>query len=279
MVWQERDRAQPTAEQVSAASLGEKPRRAVTVLLIGTDADSITPASSGGTPAISGNSDALLLVRVNPRGPVQVLNLPVELAVNLPGEQAPQRLGDLYRKGGVALTADAVRELVGLEPSRPDRYVVLPRSALRRLVSDLGGLEVSPPRTMRYEDKKQKLKIDLQGGLQRLDGRQVEHLSRFRDQWLGESGRRGNQELVISSLRERLGQPEQLLQLPEEIEALQGQVETNLSVRETLSLLAAGLDEQRPIQFSTLPLSPLNKSHGKLRQLADSGQAPLWKAP
>jgi polyisoprenyl-teichoic acid--peptidoglycan teichoic acid transferase len=279
LFWPERDRAEAPQDQLSAATLAEKPRRAVTVLVIGSDADTLKSTTNGAAPAGAANADALLLLRVNPKGPLQVLNLPVELAVKMPGESAARRLGDLYQTGGVALTADAVRELVGLEPAKPDRYLVLPRSALRRLVSELGGLEVSPPRTMRYEDKAQKLTIDLQSGLQRLDGPQVEQLVRFHDKWLGEPGRRGNQQLVLTSLRERLGQPEQLGKLPGLLQDLQGNVETNLSAQEALSLLAAGLDDDRPIQFASLPLSPARPGHGTLRQLDGKATGPLWKAP
>jgi anionic cell wall polymer biosynthesis LytR-Cps2A-Psr (LCP) family protein len=163
----------------------------------------------------------------------------------------------------VALTADVVRELVGLEPPRPDRYLVLPRSALRRIVDRVGGLELSPPQVMRYQDKAQKYKIDLQSGLQRLNGSQVEQLVRFRD----------------PGLRERFRQPEQVSQLPDLLRDLQGQVETNLSARESLSLLSAGLDDQRPIQFTRLSLKPANKDFGGLRQLDVPPGKALWKAP
>jgi hypothetical protein len=56
-------------------------------------------------------------------------------------------------------------------------------------------------------------------------------------------------------------------------------VETNLSARESLSLLAAGLDDQRPIQFTRLPLKPANKEFGGLRQLEIPTGKALWKAP
>ena len=208
-----------------------------------------------------------------------MLNLPVELAVRIPGSSEPVGLGSLYQRGGVALTADVVRELVGLEPPRPDRYLVLPRSALRRIVDRVGGLELSPPQVMRYQDKAQKYKIDLQSGLQRLNGSQVEQLVRFRDPGLGDSGRRIGHQLVETGLRERFRQPEQVSQLPDLLRDLRGQVETNLSARESLSLLSAGLDDQRPIQFTRLALKPANKDFGGLRQLDVAPGKALWKAP
>ena len=60
---------------------------------------------------------------------------------------------------------------------------------------------------------------------------------------------------------------------------LQPKVETNLSPSETLSLLAAGLDASRAVQFSTLPLEPADEKHGGLRQLEAGATPPLWKAP
>jgi len=279
LVWPENDPALATGQQLSPATLAEKPRRPITVLVIGSDADSLGASQNGAAPRGLANADALLLVRVNPKGPLQVLQLPVELAVNLPGSRTPVALGALYRVGGPALTADVVRELVGLQPSRPDRYLVLPRGALRQIVDGVSGLELSPPVTMRYRDRSLNYRIDLQGGLQTLTGPQVEQLVRYRDRWLGEQSRRRNHELVVTGLRERLLRPDGLDQVPGLLAALQGKVETNLSGRETLSLLAAGLDDERPIAWSTLPLDPPKPGHGRLRQLRAGAASPLWPEP
>lgn len=275
LIWPEADKSQLPPEQITAASLAEKPARPVTVLVIGSDADTLAAAGNGAAPPGPANADALLLVRVDPKGPLQILNLPVEAAVELPGQSRPQSLGSLYRQGGVALTADVVRELTGLQRPAPDRYIVLPRGALRDLVNGVGGLELSPPRTMRYQDKAMKYRIDLQGGLQELSGAQVEQMVRYRDRWLGEAGRRQAHQLVETGLRQRLAGTEQLSNLPALIAGLQTKVDTNLTARETLSLLAAGLDSDAPIEFRSLALSPSKPGHGKLRQLSPIAK-PIW---
>ncbi len=276
LIWHPQDKALQPKADLTPASLAEKPRRPITLLVIGSDSYRIGDASNGAAPAGPANADALLLIRVDAEGPLQVLNLPRELAVTLPGSSQPVALGELYRRGGVALTAGAVRELTGLDPPRPDRYLVLPRGALRDLINGIGGLEIDPPRTMRYQDKAQKLKIDLQGGLQQLGGAQVEQLVRFQDKGLGESGRRLDHRAVETALYERLRQPEQLAGLASLLQRLQDKVDTNLSPREALSLLAAGLDSDRPIQFVSLPLDPAKPSHGKLRQLSKDATKPIW---
>lgn len=279
LLWPERDRAYQPPPEITPATLAEKPHRTVTVLVIGLDADRLGAPGNGAAPAGPPNADALLLVRVQPEGPLQVLNLPTELAVRVPGQKQPLGLGSLYRVGGVALTADAARELTGLRPPAPDRYLVLSRGALRQLVNGIGGLEIDPPRTMRYQDKAQKLRIDLQGGLQRLGGAQVEQLVRYRDPWLGLQDRRNNQQVFELALRDRLRQSEPLIALPGVLKALQDRVETNLSEREALSLMAAALDDRRPIAFASLPLDPARPSHGPLRQLSRGAPNPLWPDP
>jgi LCP family protein required for cell wall assembly len=279
LVWPLRDRAAPPRQEITAATLAEKPRRPVTVLVIGVDSEDISNPVNGAAPRGPANSDALLLVRVNPKGPLQVLNLPPELAVNLPGRKDPVALGSLYRTGGTALVADSVREIVGLQAPKPDRYLVLSRGGLRALVNGLNGLEISPPRKMKYQDKSMNYRIDLLPGLQRMGGAQVEQMVRFRDRWLGDAGRRTNHQVVESALRERLGQPEQLATLPALLTTLQNKVDTNLSTREALSLLAAALDDPRPMEFTSLPLDPPKPGHGKLRQLPKDLPQPFWKEP
>lgn len=276
LVWPEHDQAFQARPEITPANLADKPRRPVTVLVIGVDAERLGEASNKAAPAGPANADALLLLRVQPKGPLQVLNLPTELAVRLPGRKQPVALGSLYRTGGVALTADAVRELTGLNPPSPDRYVVLPRAALRQLINGIGGLEIDPPRTMRYEDKAQKFKIDLQGGLQRLGGAQVEQLVRYRDRWLGEADRRNNQQRFEAALRDRLRQTEPLTVLPGVLRDMETDVETNLTPLEALSLMAAALDDQQPISFASLPLDPPKPAHGKLRQLSSKAPNPVW---
>ncbi|WP_322757443.1 LCP family protein [Synechococcus sp. CBW1107] len=296
-IWPVQDSRSPDDRPSTASDLAEPPRRPITLLVVGLDSDrlpgspqtppatSASPAqdtaakdnATAAKPAPSPNSDALLLVRVDPEGPLQVLGLPTELAVNLPGQKRPQALGSLYRTGGVALTGDAVRELLKLEPGEPDRYLVLSRAGLRSLVDALGRLEVNPPRKMLYEDKAQGYRIDLQSGLQQLDGAQVEQLLRYRDPSIGELSRRQQQELVVLALIESLAQPARLANLPDLVQKLRSEVDTNLEPSETLSLLAAGLARPGEVRFLSLPLGPAKPTYGGLRQLETKAPLPPWK--
>jgi LCP family protein required for cell wall assembly len=248
----------------------------VTLLLIGVDSDRLGDASNKAAPAGPANADTLMLLRVNPSGPVQVLQLPANVAVQLPGQQRPQALASLYRSGGPALVADAVRDLAGLPAGKPDRYLVMSRGSLRALVDGLGLVEVNPSRTMRYRDKSQNLTIDLQTGLQRLRANQVEQLVRWRDPERPLESRLANQEEVARGLQRELALSQPKLDLAELVAKLQGQVETNLSRTETLGLLVAALAPDRQLNFTTLPLEPpsdqassSDKDPGQLGQLRE----------
>jgi LCP family protein required for cell wall assembly len=287
----------PSEQQLSDLAL--PPNRPVTVLVLGLDSDRLPAAlSNGGTASGSStgttsggsaggaqgpvNADAVLLLRVNPSGLVQVLQIPATVAVQLPGQRRPEALGALYRQGGVALSRDAVRELVGLSGSEPDRYLVLSRSGLRALVDAIGSVEASPGRTMRYEDRAQQLSIDLQSGLQRLSGRQVEHLVRWRDPQNPLDSRLENQREALRSLRQELQLSSSRLDWNGLLRGLQTEVATNLSRHEALSLLVAALGPDSRLSFTSLPLEPPSSDAAvqatglreRARELAD----PFWPA-
>ena len=270
VIWPERDRSVDDQGPPSAAELAEPPGRAISVLLIGSDADRL----DAGTPSTPANSDALLLVQVKPQGPLQLLSLPVEATVQLPGDQKPVALGSLYKRGGPALVAGAAAQLVGLPQAQPDRYVVLPRGALRNLVDGIGRVELSPDRSMRYTDKTQKYTIRLEGGLQVMNGQQLEQLLRFRDEADGEARRRDRQQMAMESVLRQMGQRQQLQQLPNLLQQLQGQVETNLTRSEALSLLAVALRPGEQLEFRTLPLKPPLQPNSPLRAFDAQAERP-----
>lgn len=276
LLWPPPDRSSSQTALVRPDQLANPPSRPVTVLVLGLDGDRRGAANNGAAPPGPANSDAMLLVRINPQGPLQVLSLPTELAVRLPGQQTFQPLGGLYRQGGVALSADVVRELVGLAPEQPDRYVVMPREALRHLVDSVGSLELSPDRPMRYEDRRQRYRIALEAGLQPMTGEKVEQMLRFRDPVWGEAGRRDAVQQVIPTLVEAMARPEMISQWPSLVGQLEGKVETNLSRSELLSLLAVTLSRPQAIRFSTLPLAPRQRPDQPLRQIDPRAPEPYW---
>ena len=273
LVWPQGDPADQGEGGSRQGLKTELPSRPISVLVIGSDADRLGAASNGAAPAGAANSDALMLLRLAPKQPLDVLVVPIEAAIKLPGETQPVALGSLYRRGGAALVSSVTAELMGLPKGQPDRYLVVPRLALRQLVDGLGQVEIAPERAMLYADKSQKLQNDLQPGLQLLDGAELEQLLRFREADGSEEGRRQRLKASLPALLLQMGQPRQLPQLADLLRSLQDKVETNLSPNEALSLVAAALQAGSTPRFHSLPLLPplsAPKAGAKpaLRQLA-----------
>ena len=112
-------------------ALAPLPEQAVMVLVVGLDADTLNAPSNNAAPQGPANADSLMLVNISTKQPVQILQLPTELAVQLPGIEEMQALSKTWQHGGIALTSDVVGELIDLPTNKPDRYLVLSRQSLR----------------------------------------------------------------------------------------------------------------------------------------------------
>ena len=279
-LWPEPDRvargAPPNLSDPSSLAL--YPDEAVTVLLIGVDADNLNDPTNKAAPAGRANADALLLVRIKAGQALQVLQLPTELAVQLPGSDTTMALGGVWRTGGAALTADVVGEVVGSPEGVPDRYVVLPRTTLRDVVDGLGEVDVLLSQSYKRTDKSMGYSVDLQAGRQSLNGAQAEQLVRFRKDGRDYENRRLRQQMLMRSAVEQLQAPSGISSIPALVDEVGGQLDTNLSSSEMLSLAAALIASPAPLKFSQLPLAP-PAGEQTLRQLKPGSKQPLWATP
>ena len=280
MLWPEPDRvaqgAPPSADQPE--TLAPYPEAPVTVLVIGLDADRLGAPSNTAAPMGPANADALLMLRIASQEPLQVLHLPTELGVRLPGQGDPGSLAQLWRRGGVSLVSDAVRDIVGLDEGDPKRYVVMPRAALRRLVDGLGEVEVLLGQSYQRQDKTQGYSVNLQAGRQSLNGVQAEQLVRYLPDPKNVSQRRQRQDILVSALIEQVKAPSGIGVIPALVDQLDTEIETNLSRSEQLSLAAAIIASPEPVAISRLPLA--NRAGDQtLRQIKPEASRPLWPQP
>ncbi len=258
-----------------ATSLAPLPKQPIIILLVGIDSDQLNDLTNQAAPMGSANADSLMLVKVAAKQPVEVLQLPIELAVTLPGSNRMQPLASSYGQGGIALTADVIAEILGLTKGQPHRFVVIPRKALRVLVDGLGDVEVNLNTPFKHQDNAQNYSVDLQAGRQRLNGGQVEQLVRYRAGPEEESGRRQRQQWILNGLSRQLRQQNTLAKLPKLLKEFSKEVQTDITPRELLSLTAAALSNNQFPIISELPLAP-RAGEQTLRQLKASHPMPLW---
>ena len=82
-------------------------------------------------------------------------------------------------------TADLIEEIFGIYI---DDFAYIKPSSFKRVVDYFGGVEINVPYRMKYKDPTQDLTIDLDAGLQTLNGAQAEGFVRYR-QGVDEKGR------------------------------------------------------------------------------------------
>ena len=277
VLWPEPDRAAKEALTKSDAitNLAPFPSAPVMVLVVGIDANQLGESSNQAAPLGRANADAMLLLRVSAEEPLQVLQLPSEIAVQLPGSDSPTSLSSLWQSGGVALLNDAIQDILGSTQQVPQRYVVMPRTALRTLVDGLGDVDLVLDQTYQHNDQSQGYSINLQAGRQRLNGEKAEQFARYRPTPLDNANRRNRQQDLILALVDQVKDSSVISTLPLLVSRLDDELDTNLSRREQLSLAAALIASPLPVRITQVPLAE-RVDNQILRQVKPDQTLPLW---
>ncbi|MGB3571462.1 MAG: LCP family protein, partial [Phormidesmis sp.] len=212
--------------------------RPVNILVMGLD--EAHDVEGAAPDDLVGRTDTMLLVRVDPEAKaVNVMSIPRDTRVDIPG-YGPDKINQANFEGGAELAAQTVTH--NFNNVSIDRYVRVSTTAFKEIVDLVGGIEVLVPSAMQYEDKTQGLVIDLQPGLQNLNGDEAEQFARFRQDSYGDIGRVQRQQILLKALRQQLTTPAVLPKLPQILRVLQSRVDTNLSLEELLALAGFGLD-------------------------------------
>jgi polyisoprenyl-teichoic acid--peptidoglycan teichoic acid transferase len=216
--------------------LGYRVGRPVNILVMGID--QVPSAKENSKEIFSGRSDTMLLLRVDPESDTaSLMSIPRDTQVEIAGVGIT-KINDANVRGGATLAARTVSTVLNDVPV--DRYVRVSTEAFRELVDLIGGVEVNVPKPMVYEDKTQKLKINLSPGLQVLNGSQAEQFARFRHDDLGDIGRVQRQQALLKALRKKVTSPGVIPRIPSLVQAMQKYIDTNLSLEEMMALVGVG---------------------------------------
>lgn len=249
--WSFRDveRAALTAEQRQLIGVeGEEPFRA-SFLVAGRD----LLYEEGKSEPIYGEGGAIVGWEYTGRRTAYGRNTDTILFVQIVGNEAtliaiprdiwlPQhgrRINTVYGYSGAEGLSRTVEEIVGLPV---DYYAVVNLHIFERLVDALGGVEVHVPYRMYYEDRAGGLFIDLQPGLQRLDGEQASDFVRYRQTLRGDIDRLDRVKGLAYAMLREARDPSTVLKLPGLADAVLSNVETNAQpalVRKLLPRLAS----------------------------------------
>ena len=182
-----------------------------------------------------GRSDTLMAVTVNREaGSAQILSLPRDTRVQIEGNGF-DKINHAYAYGGHELTKKTVEKLLGVPM---DYYVLVDIQAFERIIDALDGVDINVEKRMYYEDPWDDdggLVIDLYPGMQHMDGKKAIQYVRFRD-GEGDIGRIARQQHFMQAVMEKLLSPAVLPKLPKMMEEIRSAVETDMPLKEMVSL-------------------------------------------
>ncbi len=214
--------------------------RPVNILVMGIDL--VPDAKPGSQQVFAGRSDTMLLVRLDPEdNTINILSIPRDTRVKIP-EKGYNKVNSANAFGGASsgaiLAAQTVNQNLYNIPI--DRYARITPNVFVELVDLVGGIEVNVEKRMYYVDRTQNLTIDLQPGLQILNGDQAQQYVRFRNDELGDIGRAQRQQIALKALQKRLQSPTIIFRIPQLLRVIDRNLDTNLSTEEILAAASFG---------------------------------------
>jgi LCP family protein required for cell wall assembly len=193
------------------------------------------------------HSDSIMLVRTDPtRHRISYLSIPRDLRVEIPGH-GDAKINAAYQIGGPALAVRTVNNLLGA-PLSVNHVVLVEFDGFRKLIDDLGGVEVDVPRALlsdRFDCPYTAARCArwkgwrFAKGKQRMTGQRALVYSRIRvAQNSNESDltRGERQQAVLQALTGKMTSPGTLLHLPTRGDSLVTPLVTDLSAGQFVQL-------------------------------------------
>lgn len=182
-----------------------------------------------------GRSDTLFLLSIDPKThKVFQLSIPRDTRVRIPG-YGWDKINHAYAYGGKDLTVATVEDFLGV---KVHHAVEIDFQGFYRIVDAIGGVDIDVEKRMYYEDPWDEdggLVIDLQPGMQHMDGKTAITYVRYRDEE-GDIGRIERQQKFMRAVIEKVSSPGIITRLPAIISEVSSAVETDLSTLELLNL-------------------------------------------
>jgi len=195
----------------------------------------------------SHSSDVIMLAHIDSNGKnLKLLQIPRDSYAGSHGKinsifarayteaaKAKKSESECYTLGAKAL-ASHLSTMLGITV---DRHAILTLKDFRTLVDSVGGVPITLPQDLDYDDPAGGLSIHLKAGKQVLNGKAAEGLVRCRNAYpTADYGRMDAQKLFLSAFFEKLRYHTSPIKLLSLISKAYGYVKSDLSLTETLSL-------------------------------------------
>ena len=202
-------------------------------------------------------SDTLMIATLDPdKNQAALLSVPRDTRVKIKGHGF-DKINAAYAYGGRKLTQETIESLLN---THIDHYIKINVHGFTKIIDDLGGIDIDVEKRMYYEDPWDDdggLYIDLQPGMQHMDGKTAITYVRYRDEE-GDIGRIKRQQNFMKAVMDKLVSPTIIPKLPAIVSAVSDSVETDMSVSEILSFLGTLQDaKDNGLKSEMLPGKPV----------------------
>lgn len=183
-----------------------------------------------------GRTDSMIIATINPETKTtKLLSIPRDTKTKLinsnnPSKSRVTKINAAYTYGGIEMTIDTVENFLNIPI---DYYVEVNMEGFRDIVDALGGIDVNNKIAFELEG------VSLNKGPQHLNGEKTLKYVRMRKQDpSGDFGRQERQKEVISQIIEKGASLSSLTKYNDILEALQGNIKTNLSLNDMIGIQA-----------------------------------------
>lgn len=201
----------------------------INILLLGVDSNK----------ADVGRSDTIMVARLNPdTGAINIVSLPRDTYAEI-GDKGYSDKVNHSLNYGVGTTIETVENFFDI---KIDYYVAVDFLAFTEAIDALGGIEINVDKRMKYTDVAGNLYIDLQPGLQTLNGEQALGYARFRHDSDGDLGRIDRQQEVIRAVLDKSTDIRSLTKIFDVIDVVGEHMKTDIPRSEMAKIFAAYSD-------------------------------------
>lgn len=204
----------------------------------------------------TGRSDTLMILTYNPtKHQASILSLPRDTRVHIEKNDY-DKINHAYAYGGHKLTQKTVESFLNVPINY---YIMIDIQAFEKIIDALGGVDIDVEKRMYYEDPWDDnggLIIDLQPGLQHLNGKQAIQYVRYRD-GEGDIGRINRQQKFMKAVLSQAISPSILPKLPDIIQGISSAIQTDMPINEMIALVSdLPAIQQQGLQSTMIPGQP-----------------------
>lgn len=206
----------------------------VNILLLGTDYGTF-----GATSESEKRTDTMMLAHYEPKlKKMFVVSIPRDTKVKMYGKY--QKINDANLLGGAKLAVETVQNLLNVNINY---YVEVNYEGFNKIIDAVGGVTVTVPHTMKYDDDSQNLHINFtKGETVELNGARAEEFFRWRKNNDGvkadgdgsDLGRIENQRVLLKAVIDKVSSFSSVTKIPALINTASSCITTNMSADDIL---------------------------------------------